>query len=134
MPMETGGPDSGRRPWRDRLVRRRAIAATLAGTAGLTVLGGLLVVLPGVVVDHDLAGASVAAQDRLKAVNDVRTTLLQAVGGMVVLFGAYATWRQLQVSQAGLRCASRVLMGPAGDGIDTDHAPVDPVFSVGVRQ
>ncbi|TPQ16486.1 pentapeptide repeat-containing protein [Streptomyces sporangiiformans] len=69
----------------------------------MAVLGTVLVVLPGMVVDHDLAGASVAAQDRLKAVNDVRTTLLQAVGGMVVLFGAYATWRQLQVSQAGLR-------------------------------
>lgn len=103
MPMGTGGTDRGRRLWRDWLVRRRAIAALLAGTAGLTVLGVVLVVLPGVVVDHDLAGASVAAQDRLKAVNDVRTTLLQAVGGMVVLFGAYATWRQLQVSQAGLR-------------------------------
>ncbi|WP_320775825.1 hypothetical protein [Streptomyces sp. CRN 30] len=58
---------------------------------------------PGAVVDHDLAGASVAAQDRLTAVNDVRTTLLQAVGGVVVLFGAYATWRQLCVSQDGLR-------------------------------
>ncbi|WP_328769772.1 pentapeptide repeat-containing protein [Streptomyces sp. NBC_00286] len=101
--METGGSDRGRRLWRDRLVRRRAIAALLAGTAGLAVLGVVLVVLPGVVVDHDLAGASVAAQDRLKAVNDVRTTLLQAVGGMVVLFGAYATWRQLRVSQDGLR-------------------------------
>lgn len=66
-------------------------------------LGTVLVLLPDVVVDHDLAGASVAAQDRLKAVNDVRTTLLQAVGGMVVLFGAYATWRQLRVSQEGLR-------------------------------
>ncbi|MEV0094977.1 pentapeptide repeat-containing protein [Streptomyces sp. NPDC050738] len=66
-------------------------------------MGAMLVLVPGLVVDHDLAGASVAAQDRLKAVNDVRTTLLQAVGGMVVLFGAYATWRQLRVSQDGLR-------------------------------
>jgi hypothetical protein len=56
-----------------------------------------------VVVDHDLAGASVAPQDRLSAVNEVRTTLLQVVGGVVVLFGAYATWRQLRVSQDGLR-------------------------------
>jgi hypothetical protein len=101
--MEVREPDSSRRTWRDRLVRHRAIAALLAGTAGLAVLGAVLVVLPGVVVDHDLAGASVAARDRLKAVNDVRTTLLQAVGGMVVLFGAYATWRQLRVSQDGLR-------------------------------
>ncbi|MFD9395965.1 hypothetical protein ACFWBB_36070 [Streptomyces sp. NPDC060000] len=98
-----GEPGRARRPWRDRLVRHRAIAALLAGAVGLAVLGAVLLVLPGVVVDHDLAGASVAAQDRLKAVNDVRTTLLQAVGGMVVLFGAYATWRQLRVSQDGLR-------------------------------
>ncbi|MEU6378829.1 pentapeptide repeat-containing protein [Streptomyces sp. NPDC046909] len=97
-----GEPDRGRRTGRDRLVRRR-VAAGLAGVAGLAVLGAVFVVLPGVVVDHDLAGASVAAQDRLKAVNDVRTTLLQMVGGLVVLFGAYATWRQLRVSQDGLR-------------------------------
>ncbi|MFF7916120.1 pentapeptide repeat-containing protein [Streptomyces cyaneofuscatus] len=103
MPMDTGEPDRGRRPWRDRPARHHALAALLAGTAAAAVLGAVLVALPGVVVDHDLAGASVAAQDRLKAVNDVRTTLLQAVGGMVVLFGAYATWRQLRVSQDGLR-------------------------------
>ncbi|GAB1332083.1 pentapeptide repeat-containing protein [Streptomyces sennicomposti] len=102
MPMETGEPDRGRRAWHDGLVRRLAAAGLLAGT-GLVVLCTVFVVLPGVVVDHDLAGASVAAQDRLKAVNDVRTTLLQVVGGLVVLFGAYATWRQLRVSQDGLR-------------------------------
>ncbi|WP_137992640.1 pentapeptide repeat-containing protein [Streptomyces vilmorinianum] len=95
--METGEPAHGRRGW------RRGAAALLAGAAGLVVLGTVFVVLPSVVVDHDLAGASVAAQDRLKAVNDVRTTLLQVVGGLVVLFGAYATWRQLRVSQDGLR-------------------------------
>ncbi|MGW1327829.1 pentapeptide repeat-containing protein [Streptomyces antibioticus] len=91
--METGEPGQG----------RRVVVGLLGGAVGLVVLGAVFVVLPGVVVDHDLAGASVAAQDRLKAVNDVRTTLLQVVGGLVVLFGAYATWRQLRVSQDGLR-------------------------------
>ncbi|MFJ3204781.1 pentapeptide repeat-containing protein [Streptomyces sp. NPDC086989] len=100
--MEMGEPDRGRWPWHDGLVRRRVAAGLLAG-AGLVILGTVVVVLPGVVVDHDLAGASVAVQDRLKAVNDVRTTLVQVVGGLVVLFGAYATWRQLRVSQDGLR-------------------------------
>ncbi|MGF0174441.1 pentapeptide repeat-containing protein [Streptomyces sp. Marseille-Q5077] len=100
--MEMGEPDRGRRAWHDALVRRRVAAGLLAG-AGLVLLGTVFVALPGVVVDHDLAEASVAAQDRLKAVNDVRTTLLQVVGGLVVLFGAYATWRQLRVSQDGLR-------------------------------
>ncbi len=104
MPMDTGGTDSGRQAWHEGPVTRRVAAGLLAG-AGLVTLGTLFVVLPGVVVDHDLAGASVAAQDRLKAVNDVRTTLLQVVGGLVVLFGAYATWRQLRVSQDGLRAA-----------------------------
>ncbi|MGW6024699.1 pentapeptide repeat-containing protein [Streptomyces sp. NPDC055099] len=101
--MEMGEPGRGRRPWRERPSWQRAFTASLATAAGLAALGALLIVLPGMVVDHDLAGASVAAQDRLKAVNDVRTTLLQAVGGMVLLFGAYATWRQLRVSQDGLR-------------------------------
>lgn len=102
MPMYMGEPDRGRRAWHDGAVRHRVAAGLLVG-AVLVVLGALFVVLPGVVVDHDLAGASVAAQDRLKAVNDVRTTLLQVVGGLIVLFGAYATWRQLRVSQDGLR-------------------------------
>ncbi|MGW5331077.1 pentapeptide repeat-containing protein [Streptomyces sp. NPDC004014] len=97
-----GELDSGRRAWREGLVRRR-VAAGLLAVAGLVLLGTVFVVLPGVVIDHDLGGASVAAQDRLKAVNDVRTTLLQVIGGLVVLFGAYATWRQLRLSQDGLR-------------------------------
>ncbi|MDW8471041.1 pentapeptide repeat-containing protein [Streptomyces scabiei] len=101
--MDMGEPDRGRRARHDGLVRRRTAAGVLAAAAGLVILGTVFVVLPGVVVDHDLAGASVAAQDRLKAVNDVRTALLQVVGGLVVLFGAYATWRQLRVSQDGLR-------------------------------
>ncbi|MGY0490228.1 pentapeptide repeat-containing protein [Streptomyces sp. WG-D5] len=81
----------------------RRAAVGLAVVAGLAALATVFVVLPGVIVDHDLGGASVAAKERLKAVNDVRTTLLQVVGGLVVLFGAYATWRQLRVSQDGLR-------------------------------
>ncbi|MFF7890260.1 hypothetical protein ACH40F_58570 [Streptomyces sp. NPDC020794] len=103
MPMETGEQDHGQRPWRERPVGRRAVVPLLAGVVGLAVLGTVFLVLPGVVVDHDLAGAAVVPQDRLKAVNDVRTTLLQMIGGLVVLFGAYATWRQLRVSQDGLR-------------------------------
>ncbi|WP_231591034.1 pentapeptide repeat-containing protein [Saccharothrix sp. ST-888] len=68
----------------------------------LAALVVLVVVLPGLVVDHDLAGARIEVSERLGAVNSVRTTLLQAVGGAVVLFGAYATWRQLRVGQENL--------------------------------
>lgn len=100
--MEMGERGRGRRPWRGRVVRHRAVAVLLTGAAGLAVLAAVLVVLPGVVVNHDLGGASVAAQDRLKAVNDVRTTLLQAVGGMVVLFGASAGLYHANLTQASL--------------------------------
>ncbi|MEY9964883.1 hypothetical protein ABIA33_002925 [Streptacidiphilus sp. MAP12-16] len=101
--MGMGEPGRGRRLWRDWLVRHRIAATLLTGAVGLAALGAVLVVLPGWVVGYDLAGARVAPQDQLNAVNSVRTTLLQAVGGMAVLFGAYATWRQLRVSQDGLR-------------------------------
>ncbi|MEW2632825.1 pentapeptide repeat-containing protein [Streptomyces sp. NPDC048389] len=101
--MGTGEPAHGRRHWRDGPFGGRTVAALLTGTAGVAVLGAVLVLLPGLIVDHELAGRSLAPQDRLKAVNDVRTTLLQAVGGMILLFGAYATWGQLRVNQDGLR-------------------------------
>ncbi|WP_329121218.1 pentapeptide repeat-containing protein [Streptomyces sp. NBC_01465] len=87
------------------LVGGRRVRRLWVGLAALGVVVALtvvVVVLPGMVVDHDLAGSRVTAAERLSAVNNVRTTLLQAVGGAVVLFGAYATWRQLRVSQDGL--------------------------------
>ncbi|MGY4280362.1 hypothetical protein ACVILE_006542 [Streptomyces sp. M18.1] len=76
------------------------VAAVLAV---LATLGVVIVVLPGLVVERDLGGGRISAAERLAAVNNVRTTLVQAIGGAVVLFGAYATWRQLRVNQEGLR-------------------------------
>ncbi|NUK72572.1 pentapeptide repeat-containing protein [Streptomyces lunaelactis] len=73
-----------------------------ASAAGLALLAVVVLFLPGLVVDHDLAGAIIAPKDRLGAVNNVRTTLLQAVGGIAIFVGAYVTWRQLRVSQEGL--------------------------------
>lgn len=81
---------------------RRAGSALLAVAAVLAVLAVVVVVLPGLVVERDLGGAGISAAERLGAVNNVRTTLVQAVGGAVVLFGAYATWRQLRVGQEAL--------------------------------
>ncbi|MEU3447033.1 pentapeptide repeat-containing protein [Streptomyces thermolilacinus] len=91
---------------RGRSGRRRGTAAlsvALTAAVALVLLGVVFVVLPGLVVSHDLAGTRVAPQDRLKAVNDVRTALLQVIAGLVVLVGAYATWRQVRVSQENLR-------------------------------
>jgi uncharacterized protein YjbI with pentapeptide repeats len=41
------------------------------------------------------------AADELKAQNDVRTTLLQALAGGVLILGAYFTYRQLRVTREG---------------------------------
>ena len=40
--------------------------------------------------------------DRLKLQNDARTTLLQGLGGAVLLLGAYFTYRQLRISREQL--------------------------------
>ncbi|SEK52084.1 pentapeptide repeat-containing protein [Streptacidiphilus jiangxiensis] len=102
--MNTGEFGDGRRTERSGTSLRRGVATwLLVGLAGIAALVVLLFALPGLVVDHDLGGARIAPQDRLTAVNNTRTTFLQAVGGLVVLFGAWATWRQLRVSQDGLR-------------------------------
>ncbi|MEU6557456.1 hypothetical protein ABZ915_45690 [Streptomyces sp. NPDC046915] len=74
----------------------------VAALAVIVLLGVVLLVLPGLIVDHDLAGGNLAAADRLNAVNNVRTTLLQTVGGEegnisdkldVGIGGIYALWR-----------------------------------------
>lgn len=46
-------------------------------------------------------GASLTSAERVKAENDVRTTLLQGVGGLLLVAGAIATWRQLHVNCEG---------------------------------
>ena len=71
----------------------------LVGVIGALLLGAAFLVLPGMVVDHDLGTGHVAPTDRLAAINNVRTTLLQAVASVVLFFGAHATWRQFRVSQ-----------------------------------
>jgi Pentapeptide repeats (8 copies) len=83
-----------RRGW--GAVWRTGVLPVVAGVAG--VLGLLWVVLvaapPWFVHDRSLEG--------LKAQNDVRTTLLQGLGGVVLLVGAYFTYRQVMNSREQL--------------------------------
>lgn len=68
---------------------------------------GLLVactlVLPRYLAASDLDHAKATPTEVAKARNDVRTTLLQGFGGMVLLLGAYLTWRQTQISRTANR-------------------------------
>jgi uncharacterized protein YjbI with pentapeptide repeats len=78
--------------------RTWGIIATVLGILGL-----LWVVLvaapPWFVHDRSLEG--------LKAQNEVRTTLLQGLGGVVLLVGAYFTYRQVTNSRAQLQVAQQ---------------------------
>jgi uncharacterized protein YjbI with pentapeptide repeats len=74
-----------------------------AALAGATVFAAAIWTVPSMVVDHDLAGAAMESKDRVSAINNVRTTLLQALGGMAVFAAAYVTWRQVRVGQDGVR-------------------------------
>ncbi|WP_371524883.1 pentapeptide repeat-containing protein [Streptomyces sp. NBC_01283] len=64
----------------------------------------LLVALIVVVAPHHLLAwdtADARVPDRAKAINDIRTTLLQGLAGVALLVGAFFTWRQLQVTRYG---------------------------------
>src|SRR6266498_432858 len=86
-----------RRAW--AAVWRAGLLPVVAGVAG--VLGVLWVVLvaapPWFVHDRSLEG--------LKAQNAVRTTLLQGLGGVVLLVGAYFTYRQVRIGLEQLELA-----------------------------
>lgn len=49
----------------------------------------------------DLAKRAELVTAAVKAQNDVRATLLQGLGGIVLVVGAFATWQQLAVSREG---------------------------------
>jgi hypothetical protein len=73
----------------------------VAGLAVLFVilLLGALFIFPQYIVDRTIAvrraQEPLKIADRLKAENDIRTTLLQGLGALVVLAGAVTTWQQL---------------------------------------
>jgi Pentapeptide repeats (8 copies) len=79
----------------------------LSGLVAVMVILACVLVIPRCLVQWEL-GASVrtlTAADRAKAINDVRVTLLQGIGGAVLLLGAYFTYRQLQTGREQLEVA-----------------------------
>jgi hypothetical protein len=86
----------------------RARVLTLVPLLALLLLTfGLLfccaVVFPRYLAADDMNHATVTPTELAQARNNVRTTLLQGFGGMVLLIGAYLTWRQTQISRAANR-------------------------------
>jgi hypothetical protein len=78
------------------------IAALAMVILGLVVLS--LLVFPDYLVQHSLkatAPDTLDAPQRVTAENNARTTLLQGVAGLVLVLGAGATWRQIQINREG---------------------------------
>jgi hypothetical protein len=67
-----------------------------------------VLILPGALVRMDVGHRSFRTGAELaKAKNDVRTTLLQGIGGLVLFFGAVVAWVQLDLTARQLRDTNR---------------------------
>ena len=91
---------------------RRGLLLPVA--VGLPLLGGLVLAsvfaLPNLLVPADLA----SSPERLVELrNDVRGTLIQAAGGLLLVLAAAATWRGLHINREGQITGVR---GPRSSG------------------
>jgi hypothetical protein len=82
--------------------RKVPIVAALILTA-IVGLFGLVVLLPPAIVGLDLAGRVLDGTDYVSAVVSARTSVLQALGGLAVIVGAYAAWRRLVLNAEEVR-------------------------------
>lgn len=93
------------------MTRRTLWLGAIAAAGGLSIVIGVLLVVPAMLYpplpDADLQQVTGAdtriqlqqAQGQLQ--NDARSTLLQAIAGLLVVVGAAATWHQVQVNKDG---------------------------------
>ncbi len=79
-------------------MRQRPDRALLAGAIalGFIVIAVLVLLVPVWLIADSVTPAQSAA---LQARNDLRTTLLQGVGGLFLIAGVVATWRQVQLTR-----------------------------------
>lgn len=92
----------------DGRARRHTILIGIGLTTLALVMVGVLLcsilVFPEWIISQDVGGQvkNLTPEQLAKAKNDIRTTLLQAVAGIVLLLGAIAAWRQLRLSRMQL--------------------------------
>jgi hypothetical protein len=97
------------RLWRGISRRLGRLRWPLAGLAALEVILACVLVIPQWLVRWELGASAHTLNpvDNAKAINDVRATLLQGIGGAVILLGAYFTYRQLQTNREQLQIAQQ---------------------------
>jgi|tagenome__1003787_1003787.scaffolds.fasta_scaffold20420336_1 hypothetical protein len=79
--------------------RRRLFLGTLLALATLALLLGCIMVFPHYLVAADTGTAQLPAIEAAKARNDVRGTLLQGLGGLVLIVTAYFTWQRMKLDK-----------------------------------
>jgi hypothetical protein len=91
------------RPWRATRQGLVRVRWPLAGLVALVIVLACVLVIPQWLVGWELGAQArtLSAAEKANAINDVRTTLLQGIGGAVLLLGAYFTFRQLVIAQQG---------------------------------
>jgi uncharacterized protein YjbI with pentapeptide repeats len=95
--------------WRGIPQRLTGFRWPLAGLVALVVVLACVLVVPQWLVRWELGASArmLTPTDHAKAINDVRGTLLQGIGGAVLLLGAYFTYRQLQTGREQLQIAQQ---------------------------
>jgi hypothetical protein len=90
---------------RERVLKRVLIALGILGITAILLASVL--VFPTVVIESDLGNKvnDLTADQLAKAKSDIRTSLLQAIGGIALALGAIATWRQLRLTRLQFRLA-----------------------------
>jgi hypothetical protein len=81
-------------------------AVPFVGSAGfLLLVATCVLILPSFLVSHDIGsqtiGSDFTVANRLEAINNVRSTLINGIGGALVLVGIFFTWQQLRVDKEG---------------------------------
>jgi hypothetical protein len=90
--------------------RRKLLRQVLLGLGGVAILALLLasvLLFPTYVIENDLGNKvkELRADQLAKAKSDIRTSLLQTIGGVALALGAIATWRQLRLTRLQFRLA-----------------------------
>jgi hypothetical protein len=79
--------------------RLRLVIAVVLVVASIVLLLGCVLVFPRYLAASDVDHARLSPAELAAARNAVRTTLLQGLAGIVLLLGAYLTWRQIQAGR-----------------------------------
>jgi hypothetical protein len=99
-----------------RVVVLRVVGWTLVGLVAAVLVGLVAAAfgsLPARLLGFSPAAARLSANEQILAEGAIRTALLQAVGGILLVFGAITAWRQMLIARGQQRVGRRVAVTEA---------------------